>query len=283
MNSANRRIPSGVSLTSSRIVIVAGAGIGGLTARWRWRATAFASSCWSKPSGSRKPAPASSSRPTPRASLIDLGLGDRLRPHVVAPQAVRVLDGAKRTRNRAHAARRRRRAALWRTVLDRSIAAICKRRSAAAVNADLDISVKLGMRMEDFATHPQRRHGFGARRAAGSWNEHGDALIAADGLWSDSRARIGFNEPPRFAGRTAWRALVPAQDVAPEFREPLIHLWLGRDAHLVHYPVKGGAVINVVVITADTGTATRLERAGKPRRSVARAFPPRAGRRRRTR
>ena len=38
---------------------------------------------------------------------------------------------------------------------------------------------------------------------------------------------------------------------APEFREPLIHLWLGRDAHLVHYPVKGGKLINVVVITAD--------------------------------
>ncbi len=66
---------------------------------------------------------------------------------------------------------------------------------------------------------------------------------------------MGFSEPPRFAGRTAWRALIPAKDVAPEFREPLIHLWLGRDAHLVHYPVKGGSVINVVVIIADDWNA----------------------------
>ena len=63
------------------------------------------------------------------------------------------------------------------------------------------------------------------------------------------RKRIGYGKPPRFAGRTAWRALVPAREVAPEFREPLIHLWLGRDAHLVHYPVKAGSVINIVVIT----------------------------------
>ena len=78
---------------------------------------------------------------------------------------------------------------------------------------------------------------------------------AADGLWSVVRKRIGYGEPPRFAGRTAWRGLVPAREVAPEFREPLIHLWLGRDAHLVHYPVKAGRVINIVAITADSWNA----------------------------
>jgi len=69
------------------------------------------------------------------------------------------------------------------------------------------------------------------------------------------RKRIGYGEPARFAGRTAWRGLVPAREVAPEFREPLIHLWLGRDAHLVHYPVKAGRVINIVVMTADSWNA----------------------------
>jgi salicylate hydroxylase len=106
------------------------------------------------------------------------------------------------------------------------------------------------MSMEDFAAHP---HGVtvSARCATGLWTEHGHALIAADGLWSAARARIASKTPPRFAGRTAWRALVPAAQLAPEFRGPLVHLWLGHDAHLVHYPVKGGKLINVVVITAD--------------------------------
>ncbi len=35
-----------------------------------------------------------------------------------------------------------------------------------------------------------------------------------------------------------------------------IHLWLGSDAHVVHYPVKAGAVINVVVIANDTWNAS---------------------------
>jgi salicylate hydroxylase len=94
-----------------------------------------------------------------------------------------------------------------------------------------------------------------ARSGTAAWNEFGHALIAADGLWSMSRARLGFREPPCFSGRVAWRALVPAAEVPPEFREPLIHLWLGADAHLVHYPVKGGKVINIVVITADDWSA----------------------------
>ena len=78
------------------------------------------------------------------------------------------------------------------------------------------------------------------------------ALIAADGIWSKTRERLNSGEtPPRFTGRVAWRALVPAREVTAEFREPLINLWLGRRAHLVHYPVKSGAAINIVLIMDD--------------------------------
>ena len=125
---------------------------------------------------------------------------------------------------------------------------------AEAVAQEIDVSLKLGMRMEDFVTHPNGVT-VSARGTTGLWDERGDALIAADGLWSMAPARIGFTEAPRFAGRTAWRALIPAKEVAPEFRDPLIHLWLGRDTHLVHYPVKGGRLINVVVITTDDWNA----------------------------
>jgi salicylate hydroxylase len=49
---------------------------------------------------------------------------------------------------------------------------------------------------------------------------------------------------------------VPATAVPPEFREPLVHLWLGLDAHLVHYPVKGGRLINIVGIVHDQWNET---------------------------
>jgi salicylate hydroxylase len=49
--------------------------------------------------------------------------------------------------------------------------------------------------------------------------------------------------------------VVPAKDLAPQFRQPLVQLWLGRDAHLVHYPVRGGSLINVVAIMEDSWNA----------------------------
>jgi salicylate hydroxylase len=45
--------------------------------------------------------------------------------------------------------------------------------------------------------------------------------------------------------------MAPAEGVAREFQEPAIHLWLGQHAHLVHYPVMGGALINIVAIVSD--------------------------------
>ena len=76
------------------------------------------------------------------------------------------------------------------------------------------------------------------------------------------------------AARPARQAAVsPAHRVAragsgrqrstPEFRAPDVQLWLGRDAHLVHYPVKAGALINIVAIVDDDLDGARLERAGR--------------------
>jgi salicylate hydroxylase len=236
-----------------RIVIVAGAGIGGLTASLALARNGFRVIVLEQAERLEETGAGIQLSPNATRTLIDLGLGDRLRPHVIAPTALRV-RAARSGREivripLGEAVAQRYGAPYW--VIHRGDLQMAL---GAAVAQELDISLKLGMRMEDFATYPQGVT-VSANGAAGLWNEHGYALIAADGLWSAARARIGFKEPPRFAGRTAWRALVPAKEVAPEFREPLIHLWLGRDVHLVHYPVKGGKVINVVVITTDSWNA----------------------------
>ena len=81
--------------------------------------------------------------------------------------------------------------------------------------------------------------------------ERGVALIAADGLWSSLRGRLGDRTAPRFARHTAWRALAPADAVTADQRAPAIDLWLGQNAHLVHYPVRSGALINIVAIIRD--------------------------------
>ncbi len=239
-------------MTATRSVIVAGAGIGGLTAALALARNGFRVTVLEQAERLSETGAGIQLSPNAARCLIDLGVGERLRPHVTEPAALRVLvghSGREIVRMPLVGAAQRYAAPYWIIHRGDLQAAL-----VAAVAQERDISLKLGMRVEDFATHA---HGVtvSASGAGGVWHERGHALIAADGLWSESRARLGFKEPPRFAGRTAWRALIPAHEAPAEWREPLIHLWLGRDAHLVHYPVKAGAVINVVVITTDNWNA----------------------------
>ena len=234
---------------TSRPVIVAGAGIGGLTVALALARNGFRVLVFEQVERLEETGAGIQLSPNATRILADLGLTGRLQPHVVAPAAIRIL-GAWSGREIVRIplgdeAAQRYGAPYWMIHRGDLQAAL----SAAAMQ-DLNIVVRLGMALEDFAIHA-----YGVtvslRGRGGLWSERGQALIAADGLWSPSRARVGFNGEPSFSGRTAWRALVPASEVAPEFREPMIHLWLARDAHFVHYPIKGGKLINLVVITAD--------------------------------
>lgn len=132
-----------------------------------------------------------------------------------------------------------------------------------AIEQSPDITLRLGTRVKDFALH---QHGITvhARTAQGARDEQGIALIGADGLWSTLRARLGERSPPIFARRTAWRAVVPAAALPVELREPLTSLWLGRDAHLVHYPVKAGREVNIVAIVRDDWRHAGWTAAGNP-------------------
>jgi salicylate hydroxylase len=75
--------------------------------------------------------------------------------------------------------------------------------------------------------------------------------VAADGLWSRGRKLCGLPSPSRYSGKTAWRTLIPREEAPLFAREAEVHLWMGPDAHLVHYPVRGGDEINVVAIIED--------------------------------
>ena len=125
----------------------------------------------------------------------------------------------------------------------------------------LDVTLKLGVRVEDFAAHVKGVSVL-AKRGTQVLDERGIALIGADGIWSSVAARLHRQQPPTFRHRTAWRALVPADAVPAEFRQPFVHLWLGHDAHLVHYPVRAGRLINIVGIVHDEWNETGWSAAG---------------------
>jgi len=244
----------GRALTSARPVIIAGAGIGGLTAALALARSGFRVIVLEQAERLEETGAGIQLSPNAARILIDLGLEDKLRPPAVAPTALRVLNAASGREivqmPLGETAATRYGAPYW--VIHRGD---LQAALAEAVARRLDISLKLGMRVEDFVVHPNGITVSASAGGARTMEERGFVLLGADGLWSAVRQRLGHADPPRFAGRTAWRGLIPAREVAPEFRAPLVHLWLGRDAHLVHYPVKSSEAINIVVITADRWNA----------------------------
>ncbi len=76
----------------------------------------------------------------------------------------------------------------------------------------------------------------------------GDALIAADGLWSGVRAQLLGDGQPRVTGHLAYRALLAQHSLPAPLRSNQITVWLGPWLHVVQYPVRGGEWLNVVAI-----------------------------------
>lgn len=76
----------------------------------------------------------------------------------------------------------------------------------------------------------------------------GRGFIVADGLWSQLRPQIDAGAMQTFAGKTAWRTLLAPKEMPDEFHRPWTGLWLAKNAHLVHYPVRGGKKFNVVAV-----------------------------------
>ncbi len=75
-----------------------------------------------------------------------------------------------------------------------------------------------------------------------------DLLVGADGLWSETRKAVAGYKEPHFTGHVAFRALVDREVLSGEFLSNRSVNWMGRGAHLVHYPVAKGHKINLVAV-----------------------------------
>ncbi|WP_460451848.1 FAD-dependent monooxygenase [Alsobacter sp. SYSU BS001988] len=100
--------------------------------------------------------------------------------------------------------------------------------------------------------------------AGGPETVRGSLLIGADGLWSRVAPAIGDHTEAEFIGHVAWRATVPAEAAPAALRAQETGLWLGRDAHVVHYPLRGGRVVNIVAVMRDRDAARGWSRPGDP-------------------
>ncbi len=73
------------------------------------------------------------------------------------------------------------------------------------------------------------------------------ALVGADGLHSVIRAQMLKEGPPRVSGHTTYRTVIPTEKMPADLRWNIMNIWVGPKCHIVHYPLKGGKVFNLVV------------------------------------
>ena len=177
-------------------------------------------------------------------ALQRLGLAEALQPWVGAPEAIEVFAAGGRPLTRLPLGEwiaSRHGAPYWsvhRGDLHRVL--------AEAAAAERLIEVRSGF---EVASVTQSADEVGVEDAAGR-AVSGPVLVGADGLWSAVRAALVPEAQPRPAGATATRTVIPAA-LAEGLSPRSVGLWLGADAHVVHYPVRAGAELAVTAIARE--------------------------------
>ena len=234
-----------------RHILVAGAGIAGLTA-----ALAFARH--GKKVRVFEQAPAIEAigagiQLSPNAThILDrLGVLEHLLPVAVQPRAV-VLKDAARLRTLATVPLGKEGARRWKApylVAHRGDVQASLRAAAASAP---EIELFTDARVEAVTTDAQgvaatvSLHGRNVR-------ESGALLVGADGVWSTLRRFVGSTDS-RFTGELAWRAILaigsPAGCSFARIADPAcVTAFLHPGFHLVAYPMQGGKAFNLVAFT----------------------------------
>ncbi len=232
-------------------IAVAGAGIGGLTAALGLARAGFRVVLVERADELREVGAGLQISPNASRILIELGLREALARVAVTPDRLRLFStrvaGELNHVELGAKAEIRFGAPYW--VIHRGDL------HGALLNAaetESLIEIRLGTRLENAADNGERvviSLTDGTRMTALT----ADALIGADGVWSTVRkAVLGFSGA-RYTGRTAWRATLPSDAVAVDFRTNSA-VWFGTDAHLMHYPIHGGSMVNIVAATGGNWT-----------------------------
>ena len=74
----------------------------------------------------------------------------------------------------------------------------------------------------------------------------GDLLVGADGLKSIICQQLNGNIPATYTGDAAWRTTVPVERLPRNFMEQVMMVWMGPGRHVVAYYLRAGALLNFV-------------------------------------
>lgn len=238
---------------TSRTLVIAGGGIGGLAA-----ALAAAQAGWSARVYEQAPAfedIGAGLQLGPNASrvLVRWGLSAALQQVAAQPDALVVRSaatGACLGRMRLGRAFARRYGAPYFTLHRADLHAALL---AAAQRSGAKLTLNAAVRAYFDAPASVRVH------SAHDPPQQAALLVGADGLHSTVRHHLLGDGGAWFSGDIAWRSLLSTERIPANLRTNQVTVWLAPGLHVVHYPVRQGTAMNLVVLTAAQGQVVQAD------------------------
>lgn len=243
--------------TRSRQIVIAGAGVAGLTAALAFAERGYPVQVFEQ--AQRLEAAGAGIQLSPNATRIlrQLGVLDRLLPAAVRPEAV-VLKDAATLRELARVPLGQAAEARWQAPYLVAHRADLQSALTARVAEMPSIVLSPGAHVSGVA---KGSHGVtvAAEMAGETVEAEGLLLVGADGVWSFVRGLVdtakGAASPrSHFSGELAWRATIPSDSAAGQAFAAIgatncVTTFLHPGFHMVAYPVSKGAAFNLVAFT----------------------------------
>jgi salicylate hydroxylase len=263
-----------------RTILVAGAGIGGLTAALAFAARGFHVEVFERAECFEEIGAGIQLSPNATRILGTLSALDRLKGTAVAPEAVVLKDG-KSLRELARVPLGRAAETRWnapylvahRADLHRALLAGASEHPRILLHSGSTVANVVFGSGEVIVT---AEHDGRQEKMAGA------LLTAADGVWSGLRRFVKGSRASRPSGTMAWRALVETASATGRALIPLappdrVTAFLNPALHMVIYPLRSGTVLNLVALTngeAGVGSWTNTIDTGPLARAMCGFTPP---------
>ena len=249
-------------------ILIAGAGVAGLSAALELAARGWNVRLVEKAETLSEVGAGLQLAPNAMRHLQRLGVADRLSTQAVTPEALYLMDGRKarplmemklgdKARQRWHHPY----VVCHRADLQSALLDACREQPSIEISLDAEIT---NHRVENGTVAATVRHANSEESVGAAY------VIACDGVWSAERSKAGLSKA-RFSGHIAWRTTLAASALPASFLNAMperkaVSAWLGKKAHFIAYPLKGGGFFNFVAITMGENPGEVWSRTGDPAR-----------------